>query len=53
MPRYEFICPKCNKEVSLFLTMKERESGSASCPDCQGVLDPVIATFYSKTSRKS
>jgi putative FmdB family regulatory protein len=53
MPLYEFHCPHCQKEVSLTLTLKERESGGAKCPDCRTRLEPVLAPFYSKTSRKS
>jgi len=41
------------RKVSLILTVKERESGNAKCPDCRGSLEPVMATFYSKTSKKS
>jgi putative FmdB family regulatory protein len=52
MPLYEFRCPQCQKEVALTLTVKERESG-AKCPDCRSALEPRMATFYSKTSRKS
>ncbi len=53
MPVYEFFCPQCQKEVSMTLTLKERESGSVQCPDCHGPVEPVMATFYSKTSKKS
>lgn len=53
MPVYEFYCKRCKKDVTLTLTVKEREAGAQRCPDCRGALDPVMATFYSKTSRKS
>ena len=53
MPLYEFRCPRCKKELSMTLTVKERESGVAKCPDCRAVLEPLMATFYSKTSKKS
>jgi len=52
MPLYQFYCSKCQKEVALTLTVKAREAG-AKCPECQGRLEPLLATFYSKTSRKS
>jgi putative FmdB family regulatory protein len=52
MPLYEFFCPRCRKDVALTLTVKERESG-AKCPECRSPLSPQMATFYTKTSRKS
>jgi putative FmdB family regulatory protein len=53
MPVYEFHCERCRKELTLTLTVKERESGAPACPHCGGPLEPVMAAFYSKTSRKS
>ena len=54
MPQYDFYCEKCNKEVSLTLTFSEREKGDFTCPHCGGKnLQPQMATFFSKTSRKS
>jgi len=53
MPLYEFRCPRCQKERSITMTVKEREGGSPQCPDCRTPLEPVMATFFSKTSRKS
>jgi len=34
MPLYEYFCDKCQKEVSLTLSMSEREKGGAKCPQC-------------------
>jgi len=45
MPLYEFFCDKCKKEVSLTLSISEREKGEAKCPQ--------VGMFFSKTSRKS
>jgi putative FmdB family regulatory protein len=54
MPLYEFLCPKCSKEVSLTLTISERERGEYKCPACGGkTLQPLMGVFFSKTSRKS
>ncbi|MBI4610063.1 MAG: zinc ribbon domain-containing protein [Candidatus Rokubacteria bacterium] len=54
MPQYDFFCEKCSKEVSLTLTFSEREKGDFQCPQCGGKnLQPLMATFFSKTSRKS
>jgi putative FmdB family regulatory protein len=54
MPLYEFICDKCKKEVSLTLSISEREKGEAKCPQC-GSRDmrPQVGMFFSTTSRKS
>ena len=54
MPLYEFFCPKCDQEISLTLTMGERERGEYKCPACGTKdLQPLLGTFFSKTSRKS
>ncbi len=54
MPMYEFYCRDCKKEVTLTLTLKEREDGAFACPKCQGKkLEPIMSAFHAKTSRKS
>jgi putative FmdB family regulatory protein len=54
MPLYEFFCDKCRKEVSMTLSISEREKGDATCPECGGrELHPLVGTFFAKTSRKS
>ena len=54
MPHYEFYCERCKKEVTLILSIGERERGDYKCPDCGGkTLEPLLATFFSKTSRKA
>ncbi len=35
MPLYEFFCDKCQKEVSLTLSISEREKGETKCPQCR------------------
>jgi putative FmdB family regulatory protein len=53
MPNYEFYCEKCKKEVAMTLSIGERERGSYSCPACGSKdLQPLMGTFFSKTSRK-
>jgi putative FmdB family regulatory protein len=34
VPTYEFTCPKCQKEFTTALSVKELEQGSVKCPDC-------------------
>ncbi|HET7876068.1 MAG TPA: FmdB family zinc ribbon protein [Methylomirabilota bacterium] len=54
MPLYEFYCEKCKKEVSMTLTIGERERGEYKCPACGGKkLQPLLGTFFTQTSRKS
>ena len=54
MPHYEFYCERCKKEVTLVLSMGEREGGGYTCPDCGGKkLEPRMGTFFSQTSRKA
>ena len=54
MPQYEFYCGMCRKEVTLTLTFGERDRGDFKCPDCGSkTLEPLMATFFPKTSRKS
>jgi putative FmdB family regulatory protein len=54
MPLYEFYCDKCRKEVSMTLSIREREKGTATCPHCGSrKLRPLIGTVFIQTSRKS
>ncbi len=54
MPSYEFFCQTCKKEIVVTLTISERERGDYKCPTCGGKeLEPLMGTFFSKTSRKS
>ena len=54
MPMYEFYCRDCKEEVTLVLTLKEREAGGFACPKCRGTnLEPILSAFCAKTARKS
>jgi putative FmdB family regulatory protein len=54
MPRYEYYCDACRKEVTLTMSMGEHEKGSAVCPECKGKsLRPLLGTVFTQTSRKS
>lgn len=53
MPHYDFYCEKCRKEVTMTLSITERERGDYACPQCASKqLQPLMGTFFSKTSRK-
>jgi putative FmdB family regulatory protein len=54
MPTYEFLCTKCQKEFSVTMTIRERGETKPACPKCGSTdLEPLMASFFSKTSRKS
>ena len=35
MPRYEFLCEKCQKTFEQTVTISEHEKGKARCPTCE------------------
>ncbi|MBI5166656.1 MAG: zinc ribbon domain-containing protein [candidate division NC10 bacterium] len=54
MPTYEFRCQNCNKEFIVTLSLREREAGEVTCPDCGGKeLESLLSSFYARTSKKS
>jgi putative FmdB family regulatory protein len=54
MPRYEFVCEKCNKPFELIMTISEREKGEVKCPKCKGSkVQPQLGGFMAQTSKKS
>jgi putative FmdB family regulatory protein len=54
MPLYEYYCEQCNKEVTVPMTISQHEKGDVACPQCGGRnLQPLVGTFFAKTSRKS
>ena len=54
MPVYEYHCDKCDREVTLTLSIREHEKGEIKCPECGGEsLRPLLSTFMSQTSEKS
>jgi putative FmdB family regulatory protein len=54
MPVYEYHCDKCQRAVTLALSIREHEKGKFRCPRCGSkALRPLVSTFFSQTSRKS
>jgi len=54
MPRYEYLCEKCEKSFELIMTISEREKAKPKCPTCKGT--KVVAQFsgfVAQTRRKS
>ncbi|MFQ5840037.1 MAG: zinc ribbon domain-containing protein [Candidatus Methylomirabilales bacterium] len=53
MPTYRLYCRKCQREFETTMTIKEREAG-LKCPGCGSTdIEPLLDTFFAKTSRKS
>jgi putative FmdB family regulatory protein len=54
MPTYDYLCTKCQKEFTVTMTVRERESTTPACPACGSKeLEPLMGSFFAKTSRKS
>jgi putative FmdB family regulatory protein len=54
MPLYEYFCDRCQKDVTIPMSMGEHQKGGAACPQCGSrELRPLVGSFFSKTSRKS
>ena len=54
MPRYEFMCEKCNKSFELIMTFAEREKSDVKCRKCQGTkVVPQFSGFVAQTGKKS
>lgn len=54
MPVYEFICRKCDQNLSLAITISEYEKEILTCPKCKS--DEVkrqISSFQTITSKKN
>jgi len=53
MPTYEYRCKDCAHEFERVEHLSEHE-GAHRCPKCGSEnVEPVVAEFYAKTSRKS
>jgi putative FmdB family regulatory protein len=54
MPRYEFLCEKCQKSFEQIMTISEREKSRPKCPTCKGTkVVPQLSGFMAQTSKKS
>jgi len=54
MPMYEYKCLDCGKESEVSLTLKDHETGAATCPSCKSTRkEQLISAVTAKTSRKS
>jgi len=55
MPAYEYICRDCNREFTVFLSIREYESKpKITCPGCTSDnIQRKLSGFFAKTSRKT
>jgi putative FmdB family regulatory protein len=57
VPRYEYLCQKCNKRFELLFSLAEYERAQKNkikCPKCRSVrVLRQISAFEVKTSKKS
>lgn len=54
MPRYAFMCEKCQKPFELTMTISEREKAKPKCPTCKGTkVIPQLGGFMGQTKKKS
>ena len=54
MPRYEFLCEKCQKPFELTMTIAEHEKGNVRCPVCKSTRGvPQVSGVTTQTSKKS
>jgi len=55
MPAYEYICKDCQRNFTVFLSIKEFEANQKiKCPHCESDhVEKQVSGFFSKTSRKS
>ena len=53
MPTYEYLCKDCGHQFELFERMSEH-AAAHKCPKCGSEkVEPRVAEFFAKTSRKS
>ena len=55
MPAYEYVCKDCNREFTVFLSIREyEEKQEMKCPKCQSDnVQRKLTGFFARTSRKS
>jgi putative FmdB family regulatory protein len=55
MPSYEYICKDCQRNFTVFLSIKEFEANpKIKCPHCESDhVEKQVSGFFAKTSKKS
>ena len=54
MPRYEFLCDKCQKTFELIMTISEHEKENVRCPTCKSTrVSPHSASLRRRRRRRA
>lgn len=54
MPTYEYHCKECGHTFERSEHIADHEKSHPKCPNCGSAqVEPVLADFYAKTSKKS
>jgi putative FmdB family regulatory protein len=54
MPTYQYRCTKCGEVFERTEHVAKHEKAHPHCPKCKSAsVEPVLADFYAKTSKKS
>jgi len=54
MPTYEYLCKKCRKKFSLFMSISAHDEKKVRCPKCKSTqVEQRLNSFVAVTSKKS
>jgi putative FmdB family regulatory protein len=54
MPVYEYHCDKCNRAVTISLSIREHEKGTVQCPKCGSkALRPLLSSYPGRVLRNA
>ncbi len=54
MPTYEYLCKKCRKKFSVFMSVSAHDAKKVRCPKCKSTqVEQQLNSFFAVTSKKS
>ena len=54
MPNYEYYCRQCDRNFTVYMSIKDHETEQVRCAHCQGTqVEQVLTSFVAVTSKKS
>ena len=54
MPNYEYDCRQCDRNFTVYMSIKDHETEQVRCAHCQGTqVEQVLTSFVAVTSKKS